>query len=273
MEENETDDLPVLMHLEPVLAVKDIDATIDYWMNVLGFPSRWKWGDPPVHGGVSRDGIQVQFSLNPEAAETKKDYLWIRVKNIRKLYESHQKKEVEIVEELSIKPWGMSEYVVKEINGHYLCFSDTANEREKKSAPLPAEVRIVSRIPDIEEYRALIRSVGWSPSENDEVVRKTLSAPLYAAVAEDTNTGKPIGCAILLGDGASFYYVKDVVVRPEWQAKNVGSALMKAIDRWLQQFGAPHALVALITSEGLTSFYRQFGYGPSYSMQKKVSSK
>ncbi|WP_336515043.1 GNAT family N-acetyltransferase [Pollutibacter soli] len=273
MSGNENDDSPVMMHLEPVLPVQDINATIDYWMNVLGFPSRWKWGDPPVHGGVAADGIQVQFSLNPQAAEKHKEYLWIRVKNIKILYGYHQRKNVEIVEEMSVKPWGMTEYVVKEINGHFLCFSEAVKERDKKSESLPAEVRIVSRTPDTEEYRALIRSVGWLPSENDEVVRKTLSAPLYAAVAEETITGQPIGCAVLLGDGASFYYVKDVVVSPEWQAKHVGSALMKAIDKWLEQNGEPHAMVALITSEGLTSFYRQFGYEPSYSMQKKVKRK
>jgi GNAT superfamily N-acetyltransferase len=273
MSGSENDESPVIMHLEPVLAVQDINGTIDYWMNVLGFSSRWMWGDPPVHGGVSRDGIQVQFSLNPDVAEKHKEYLWIRVKNIKKLYETHLRKKVEIVEEMSIKPWGMTEYVVKEINGHFLCFSDAVHERNKKSESLPPEVRIVSRTPDIREYRELIRSVGWLPSENDEVVRKTLSAALYIAVAEETITGHPIGCAVLLGDDASFYYVKDVVVKPEWQSKHVGSSLMKAIDNWLEQNGEPHAMVALITSDGLTSFYRQFGYGPSYSMQKKVRSK
>jgi hypothetical protein len=40
-----------------------------------------------------------------------------------------------------------------------------------------------------------------------------LKAPLFAVVAEDAESKEMIGCAIVTGDHASFYYIKDVMVR------------------------------------------------------------
>jgi catechol 2,3-dioxygenase-like lactoylglutathione lyase family enzyme len=61
---------PVLIHVEPILAVRDVEASVIYWHDVLGFTYKWTWGDPPNHGGVSRDGVFIQFSLDPELASS-----------------------------------------------------------------------------------------------------------------------------------------------------------------------------------------------------------
>lgn len=44
----------LLSHAEPVLAVRNVAETVTYWHEVLGFPGKWTWGNPPNHGGVSR---------------------------------------------------------------------------------------------------------------------------------------------------------------------------------------------------------------------------
>jgi GNAT superfamily N-acetyltransferase len=75
-------------------------------------------------------------------------------------------------------------------------------------------------------------SVGWGNNQNRSQTDKILSAPVYSAIAEDRN-GHAIGCALLLSDEASFYYVKDLMVHPEWQHKQVGSMLMKKLTEWL----------------------------------------
>jgi catechol 2,3-dioxygenase-like lactoylglutathione lyase family enzyme len=35
-----------------ILASSDIEATLAYYKDVLGFESTWKYGDPPVFGSV-----------------------------------------------------------------------------------------------------------------------------------------------------------------------------------------------------------------------------
>ena len=270
MENKETSAAPA--HAEPVLAVKDITETIDYWHQVLGFPNKWTWGEPPNYGGVNWNTTSVQFNLAPELAEASKgNAIFIRVKKLEELYQYHQQKNAVIVEPLENKPWGMAGYTVKEINGYYIVFAGAMIREEKQTeSELPSVVRIVDRIPTVEEYQFLASSVGWHLYTDTARVQKLLAAPVFGLVAEDSSTNKKIGCALLLSDHASFYYVKDLIVDPKWQGKKIGSALMKEISHWLESNAANKALVALITGENLSPFYQQFGFAPVFGMVQYV---
>lgn len=259
-------------HVEPILAVADVVQTIEYWHEVLGFPDKWTWGDPPDYGGVSWHGTSIQFSQNAKLASASKgNAIFIRVKNLEALYSFHQKKNAIIVEELENKPWGMAGYTVEDINGYYIVFAGAPiRDNKMSSAELPSTIKIIPRSPTVKEYQHLTASVGWSLYSSDEVVTKLLSAPLFAVIAEDPATNKVIGCALLLGDHSSFYYIKDLVVHPDWQSKHVGTALMKELTRWLESNGANNSLVALITGEALASFYKKFGFAPAFSMIKYI---
>lgn len=271
MDNQENDPQPVFVHVEPVLCVKNITETIAYWHNVLGFPGKWTWGDPPDHGGVSWHDVSVQFSLNPELASISEGHsIWIRVKNIRALYELHQKKGVPIALPLENKPWGMTQYTIREMNGYYLSFADQISDRETVSKQLQENIRIVPRKPTISEYRKLISSVGWSTTASDEVLRFQLSAVLHAVVAEDIATEEAVGCVLLLGDNVSFYYVKDVMVHPYWQGQRVGTAMMRAISQWLDTHASAGALAGLFTGEGLADFYQQAGFSKAFGMNKII---
>jgi GNAT superfamily N-acetyltransferase/uncharacterized glyoxalase superfamily protein PhnB len=271
MDNHENDPQPVFVHVEPVLSVKSITETIAYWHDVLGFPGKWTWGDPPDHGGVSWHDVYIQFSLNPKLASVSEGHsIWIKVKNIRALYEFHQKKGVHIALPLENKPWGMTQYTIREINGYYLSFADQISDRVPVSSQLPENIRIVHRKPTIAEYRRLISSVGWSTTASDEVLSVQLSGVLWAVVAENTDTGEAVGCVLLLGDDVSFYYVKDVMVHPDWQRQRVGTAMMRAISNWLDNHASEGALAGLFTGEGLADFYQQAGFSKTFGMNKIV---
>ena len=269
MESNDRDIEPVLAHVEPILAVKNILETVDYWHKVLGFPGKWTWGDPPDHGGVSWQGVFIQFTLSLELAEKSKgNSIWIRVKNIDQLYASHQEKNVEIVAPLEYKPWGFAEYVVKEINGYYLRFAAPAAAKRAKSRDLSKSIRIVSRKPSVAEYQKLAKAVGWGDSQDPIGAKLRLAAVVTAVVAEDVETNETVGCALLLGDNISFFYVKDVMVDPAWQGKHVGTALMKALTNWIDEHAPKDVFVVLITPETLAPFYKQFGFAPVFGMAR-----
>jgi len=258
------------MHVEPILAVHDILETVAYWHEILGFPDKWTWGEPPEHGGVSWHGTFIQFSHNPELASVSKgNAIFIRVKELKALYKFHQDNKAVIVEPLENKPWGMAGYTVQDINGYYIIFTGgLISDRKEGSKDLPTTVKIIARKPTVKEYQYLTSSVGWSMYSNDDVVTKLLAVPVFAVIAEDTATNKIIGCVLLLSDHASVYYIKDLVVHPDYQNKHVGTAMMKDLTEWLEKNGANNALVVLITMENLAPFYQQFGFGPSFSMVK-----
>ena len=258
-------------HAEPILAVSNILETVNYWHHTLGFADKWTWGDPPNYGGVAWQGAFIQFSLNPQlAAASKGNAVFLKVKELETLYNFHKSKHATIVEPLENKPWGMAGYTIEDINGYYIVFAGPLLADKKNSAGLPPTVKIISRSPTVTEYQHLTSSVGWSLYSDHDVVTKLLQAPVFAVVAEDISNNQVIGCALILGDNASFYYLKDLVVHPAWQSKHVGTALMKAVTAWLDSNGANKSLVALITGENLAAFYRKFGFASSFAMVRYI---
>lgn len=271
MDIGEDDLQSIFSHVEPVLAVQNVIETISYWQNTLGFPAKWTWGEPPNHGGVSWQKVFIQFSLNPVVASLSKgNSIWIRLRHIEALYEFHKQKNAEIVAPLENKPWGMAEYTVREINGYFVNFAGVMADKEKSAATLPQTIRIIGRKPTANEYLNLSSSVNLSSIINEALAKDRLSAVIFAVVAEEETSGEVVGCALLLGDNASFYYVKDVMVHRHWQNKRVGTAMMRELTNWLEQNGANNSLVALIAKETLESFYQQFGFAQAFSMIRYI---
>ena len=271
MEKEENELQPIFSHAEPVLAVRDVSETIAYWQEVLGFPTKWTWGEPPTHGAVSWQKIFIQFFQSPGVATaSKENSIWIRLQRLEELYKIHQRRNAEIVAPLQNQPWGMAQYTIKEINGYYIHFAGIIAEREKSARIISQSIKVISRVPSIEEYRSLASAVSWSPSPNDDVIKTILAAPIFSVVAEDPLTNETVGCALLLGDHATFYYVKDVIVHPDWQGKRVGTALMQALTGWLEKNATNNALVGLITGEMLEPFYQQFGFVQAFAMLRYI---
>jgi GNAT superfamily N-acetyltransferase/uncharacterized glyoxalase superfamily protein PhnB len=268
MSNEESEDL-FLSHVEPVLAVKNVTETVDYWHEVLGFPNKWTWGEPPNHGGVTWQGVFIQFSQSPKLASVSQgNSIFIRVKNLENFYHFHKNKNAEVVEPLENKPWGLAGYTVREINGYYVIFAGPPISHKPKTESTQEIVRIISRIPTANEYLNLISAVGWDKNYDHSLTEKILAAPVYGVVAEHEN--QVIGCALLLSDESSFYYVKDVMVHPRWQGKHVGLMLMKELTAWLDSNAPVNAYVGLFTGENLASFYKQFDFVPVFGMRRSV---
>jgi GNAT superfamily N-acetyltransferase/uncharacterized glyoxalase superfamily protein PhnB len=266
MEQNETmaatESAPRWMTLEPILAVRDVAATTGYYREVLDFEDVWQWGDPPSHGGAHRDDVGLQFSLNPALAETAEGReLWIRVQNVAALYARHQERKAEIVVALEPKPWGMSEYTVRDLNGYRLRFAGIGGA-QKASGDLPEEAHLEIRLPTWPEMESLIHAVGWERAANFETAPRVLETALFGAVA--VVAGQAVGCALLTGDHAGFYYVRDVMVHPDWQRRHIGTALMQTLMDYLHTHAPEGALVGLYTGADLHDFYARFGFrGPN----------
>lgn len=271
---------PIFSHAEPVLSVGDVKATVKYWHEVLGFPGQWTWGTPPNHGGVSWHNAFIQFSLDPESGvRPNRQSVWMRVSHIETLYQLHQERKAEIVMPLARQPYGYNEYIIRDNNGYYISFAEPASVGdERHSEPMPATVRVVGRKLTPAEYRHLASSVGWSKKAaddepiqtTDELLQRKIDATQFIAVAENSETGEAIGCALVMGDGLSFFYIKDVMVHPDWQRKRVGSAVMKEVKRWLDANAPNKSLVGLFTAESLAPFYQQTDFGRAFGMVRMI---
>lgn len=109
-----------------------------------------------------------------------------------------------------------------------------------------------------DEYYKLRESVGWNNFSKEQTMC-ALKNSIYNIVAiEDEMV---VGMGRLIGDGL-YYTIVDIVVKPEYQAKRIGSELIKRILEYVdsQIPLSGRASIQLIADKGKESFYEKMGF-------------
>jgi GNAT superfamily N-acetyltransferase len=248
---------------EPIFAVADVADTVRYYREVLGFLEGWTWGEPPDFGGVRWGKVGAMFSLQ-SCPDAKIGGQWhsFFVEGIDSLFDFHVRNGATIWSPLEMKPWGLREYTVCDLNGHYLRFGQRGTDRAITAGRAPAtDVVIVERLPTPAELQALVRAVGWGDDDRTERAETALTGARFGVVAVAGDSA--VGTGYVLGDGVTFAYLKDIVVRPEWQARGIGSRIVEALLAIIRRGDPNRMLVTLFTGQHLADFYERFGFsGP-----------
>jgi GNAT superfamily N-acetyltransferase len=257
---------------EPIFPVTDVVATVRYYRDVLGFTEEWVWGEPPDFGGVRWGKVGAMFALQSgPGAKVGGQWHSFFVEGIDVLYGSHSRNGATIYSPLEAKPWGLREYTVRDLNGHFLRFGQRGSNRPAGRVPA-SDVTIVERLPTPEEHLALIQAVGWADNKGrPERSAQVLSGARFGAVAVAGD--RAVGMGMVLGDGATFAYLKDIVVHPEWHGRGIGTRIVEALLAIIRRSRPDGMLVTLFTGQHLAEFYEQFGFsGPEklYGMSLKI---
>ena len=260
----------IFRHSVPILFSSDVRKSIDYYMEVLGFDSKWEWDDPPTFGGVSKNSVEIFFCKDGQGQPG--TWMAIMVDDVDQYHDLIKSKGAEILSQPEDKEWHLREMLVQDPDNHILRFGQHVTPNRKKNGAFPPTIKIAERIPTIEEYNALIKSVHWNVKD-DAQVEMILKGAVYALVAEDSNTTRVVGCVLLLSDNASFYYIKDMMVHPDFQGQQIGSSLMRKLNEWIETNAPDEALVGLYTGPNLAPFYGQFGFKESFGMSKRIAAK
>jgi hypothetical protein len=114
----------------PVIGTSDVAGTISYFEKTLGFKQQFIWGEPPVYAGVKAGGALLYICHDHELATAIRErkltpdiFLW--VSDIDSVYARHRANHADITEELSARPWGTRQYVVREPNGYCLKIAES----------------------------------------------------------------------------------------------------------------------------------------------------
>lgn len=121
--------------------------------------------------------------------------------------------------------------------------------------------QVVSRIATPEEYAELRRAVGWRVPARPAIEQAL--AGTYAGVCAEGDEGVT-GMGRLISDGAFYWYIVDVVVRPECQSSGVGTAIMRALEAVVSERSAT-GVANLIAEPDVIRFYERLGYQDSGS--------
>ncbi|MED9904914.1 MAG: GNAT family N-acetyltransferase [Lachnospiraceae bacterium] len=110
----------------------------------------------------------------------------------------------------------------------------------------------------IEDYIFLRSAVGWNNFETDQMA-KVVQNSLYAVTVVEEN--QTIAMGRLLGDGM-YYLVVDVVVKPEYQKRGIGSQIMDMLLKYVEERtpNGGRSSVQLIAEKGKEAFYISKGF-------------
>ncbi len=128
--------------------------------------------------------------------------------------------------------------------------------------------------PTLEEYKYLCEAVGWTNYMNFEVVKTSLTNSIHCIIAYDHE--QIIGMGRIVGDGAIYFYIQDIVVHPDYQNKGIAKDIMNLLFSYLKQNAPDKAFIGLFASQGKESFYEKYdfkNYSPSMTGMFTVISK
>jgi GNAT superfamily N-acetyltransferase len=114
------------------------------------------------------------------------------------------------------------------------------------------------RVPSLEEFRSICTAVGWDEVINFAAAPLSLIRSLFGVTVLDQ--GLVVGMGRVIGDGALYFYIQDIAVRPDYQGMGIGRGIMDRIMDWLCDHAPEHAFVGLFASEGRDSFYAHYGF-------------
>lgn len=110
-----------------------------------------------------------------------------------------------------------------------------------------------------EEFISLWESV-WGGAPTLEQTRLAMEHSLFRVSVYDGE--KVIAMARMIGDMGLCYYIKDVVVRPEYQKQGIGRLLINELMQFIKENGVSGTdiFVELCAMPDKIPFYEKFGF-------------
>ena len=100
----------------PILSVRDLRTSIEYYQGKLGFENSWGWDAEESFGGVSHSGVDIYFG-HPGT------WIFLAVVAVAALHRDLAERGAEIHDPPSDCPWGMREMIVADPDGHRIRFA------------------------------------------------------------------------------------------------------------------------------------------------------
>ena len=123
--------------------------------------------------------------------------------------------------------------------------------------PAESEYRLLEMLPSISDYRRLRAAVGWSELA-PEAMEPGLERSLYSVCV--CRGEEVVGCGRVVGDGAVYFYIQDVIVLPEHQGRGLGARIMGRIMAYLDGHAHQNSFIALMAAKGAEGFYERYGF-------------
>ncbi len=119
----------VLKSIVPILFVRDVSASADFYREKLGFNVDFLHGTPPFYGSVSRGAVclHLRFVRQPNFAELAAREIslilaTIEVSDVQAIYEELNERGVEFAQTPTKQPWGGTDVLIRDPDGNVISF-------------------------------------------------------------------------------------------------------------------------------------------------------
>lgn len=112
---------PKFESVTPRLPTRNVEESIDYYCNELGFQLGWKWGNPVTHANVCRDAISLDLMVCPPAIGPA--LVYVQLTGIDAYYSELKQRNVE-VSEIGDRPYGMRDFEIVDPSGNRVAFGE-----------------------------------------------------------------------------------------------------------------------------------------------------
>lgn len=105
-----------------------------------------------------------------------------------------------------------------------------------------------------------IKKTAFKINNSKLQIEKSLKNDLYDVVAMDGN--KLVGMGRIVGDGAIYWYLQDIVVIPEYQGKGIGRIIVERLIDYIydNSLSDTKTTIGLMAAKGKEEFYKKFGF-------------
>ena len=120
-----------------------------------------------------------------------------------------------------------------------------------------------------EEFIFLWETV-WGDGPSLEQTRLAMEHTLFRVSIYDGS--EIVAMARMIGDMGLDYYIKDVVVKPEYQGKGIGRLLINELLKFIKENGVKNTdiFVELCAMPDKISFYEKFGFNANEAQRLKM---
>ncbi|BDR54322.1 N-acetyltransferase [Bombiscardovia apis] len=108
------------------------------------------------------------------------------------------------------------------------------------------------------ELYASVRTTAHFPEYDPADVRAALDGSFCSVVVYAD--GLPAGIGRVVADGRIAFFIKDLVVLPQYRGQRIGSAILDALIERISRSCCDHAYVGLLSASGKEGFYERHGF-------------
>jgi GNAT superfamily N-acetyltransferase len=113
--------------------------------------------------------------------------------------------------------------------------------------------------PSAEEFSLLRQKMGWGEIDLALAEMSLAQSLFHVTIREQCQL---IAMGRVVGDGAMYFYIQDVIVDPHYQNRGIGSVVMAQIEGYLGHAARKGSTIGLLAAKGKEAFYVKYGYTP-----------